>query len=195
MSCNFNSKNNITITKLIFVNCRYLGREPYIIDSADFSAQHRLRLYWHNLPFNPFMPLFENHQDVQDTLTPNLNRKALCKKLQTVTGRSGSLLQGIFVHLWIFLEGNLYSTPVFILGKAELKPIMMKGKTDTIWVTELEEIFGFPRHYTDVKNLSATNRQKLLGKSWSVQTLTAILRPLCSYFKCNEDETSKKSAF
>lgn len=73
----------------------------------------------------------------------------------------------------------------------------MKGKADTIWVTELEEIFGFPRHYTDVKNLSATNRQKLLGKSWSVQTLTAILRPLCSYFKCNEDEdeTSKKSAF
>lgn len=70
----------------------------------------------------------------------------------------------------------------------------MKGKTDTIWITELEEIFGFPRHYTDVKNLSATNRQKLLGKSWSVQTLTAILRPICLYFKCNEDKTSKKSA-
>ncbi|XP_028049660.1 uncharacterized protein LOC105830581 isoform X2 [Monomorium pharaonis] len=150
---------------------KYLGREPDVIDSADFSPQHRLRLYWHNLPFNPYMPLFESPQDVQDKLTPNLNRKALCKKLRTVTGRSGSLLQ----------------------GKAELKPIIMKGKTDTIWITELEEIFGFPRHYTDVKNLSATNRQKLLGKSWSVQTLTAILRPLCSYFKCNEDETSKKS--
>lgn len=67
---------------------------------------------------------------------------------------------------------------------------MMKGESDKLWITELEEIFGFPRHYTDVKNLSATNRQKLLGKSWSVQTLTAILRPLCFYFKCNEDETS-----
>ncbi|XP_011707925.1 PREDICTED: uncharacterized protein LOC105462763 isoform X2 [Wasmannia auropunctata] len=148
-----------------------LGREPDVIDSADFSPQHRLRLYWHNLPFNPYMPLFESRQDVQDKLTPNLNRKALCKKLHTVTGRTGSLLQ----------------------GKAELKPIMMKGKSDTIWITELEEIFGFPRHYTDVKNLSATNRQKLLGKSWSVQTLTAILRPICLYFKCNEDETSKKT--
>ncbi|KYM83238.1 DNA (cytosine-5)-methyltransferase 3B [Atta colombica] len=150
-----------------------LGREPDVIDSADFSPQHRLRLYWHNLPFNPYMPLFESRQDVQDKLTPNLNRKALCKKLHTVTGRTGSLLQ----------------------GKAELKPIIMKGKTDTIWITELEEIFGFPRHYTDVKNLSATNRQKILGKSWSVQTLIAILRPLCLYFKCNEDETSKKSVF
>ncbi|XP_071643314.1 DNA methyltransferase 3 isoform X2 [Temnothorax longispinosus] len=150
---------------------KYLGREPDVIDSADFSPQHRLRLYWHNLPFNPYLPLFENSQDVQDKLTPNLNRKALCKKLHTVTGRTGSLLQ----------------------GKAELKPIIMRGRSDTIWITELEEIFGFPRHYTDVKNLSATNRQKLLGKSWSVQTLTAILRPLCLYFKCNENETSKKS--
>ncbi|XP_011876208.1 PREDICTED: uncharacterized protein LOC105566647 isoform X2 [Vollenhovia emeryi] len=150
---------------------KHLGREPDVIDSADYSPQHRLRLYWHNLPFNPHMPRFETRQDVQDALTPNLNRKALCKKLHTVTGRTGSLLQ----------------------GKAELKPIMMKGKTDTIWITELEEIFGFPRHYTDVKNLSATNRQKLLGRSWSVQTLTAILQPLCFYFKCNEDDTSKKS--
>lgn len=79
---------------------------------------------------------------------------------------------------------------VFILGKSELKPIMMKGESDTLWITELEEIFGFPRHYTDVKNLSATKRQKLIGKSWSVQTLTAILQPLCSFFKCNTDETS-----
>lgn len=140
------------------------------------------------------MPLFESCQDVQDKLTPNLNRKALCKKLRTVTGRSGSLLQGIFVHPQIFLESNLYSILVFILGKAESKPIIMEGAADSLWITELEEIFGFPRHYTDVKNLCATSRQKLLGKSWSVQTLTAILRPLCSYFKCNEEETSKKSA-
>lgn len=72
----------------------------------------------------------------------------------------------------------------------EEKPILMMGESDKLWITELEEIFGFPRHYTDVNNLSATNRQKLLGKSWSVQTLTAILRPLCFYFKCKEDETS-----
>ncbi|KAG5341150.1 DNM3B methyltransferase, partial [Acromyrmex charruanus] len=175
-----------------------LGREPDVIDSADFSPQHRLRLYWHNLPFNPYMPLFESRQDVQDKLTPNLNRKALCKKLHTVTGRTGSLLQGIKISIIktftdIFIESNVYLISIFILGKAELKPIIMKGKTDTIWITELEEIFGFPRHYTDVKNLSATNRQKILGKSWSVQTLIAILRPLCLYFKCNEDETNKKS--
>lgn len=76
------------------INYRHLGQEPDVIDAADFSPQHRLRLYWHNFPFNPYMPLFENREDVQDKLTPNLNRKALCKKLRTVTSRSGSLLQG-----------------------------------------------------------------------------------------------------
>ncbi|XP_020290668.1 uncharacterized protein LOC109858126 isoform X2 [Pseudomyrmex gracilis] len=147
---------------------RHLGQEPDVIDSADFSPQHRIRLYWHNLPFNPYMPLFHRQQNVQDVLTKNCHRHALVKKLRTVTTRSNSLKQ----------------------GKGEWKPIIMNGQSDSIWITELEEIFGFPRHYTDVKNLSATSRQKLIGKSWSVQTLIAILRPLCSYFKCNETEMS-----
>lgn len=109
-------------------------------------------------------------------------------------GQKGFLITRYFFFLWILLSIIIcIQFLIFILGKAELKPIIMKGKTDTIWITELEEIFGFPRHYTDVKNLSATNRQKILGKSWSVQTLTAILRPLCSYFKCNEDETNKET--
>ncbi|XP_011138454.1 uncharacterized protein LOC105182605 isoform X2 [Harpegnathos saltator] len=144
---------------------KHLGQEPMVIDSADFSPQHRLRLYWHNLPHDPYFPQSQRQVDVQDILTPNCNRYALVKKIRTVTTRSNSLRQ----------------------GKAELKPIMMKGTSDTLWITELEEIFGFPRHYTDVKNLSATNRQRLIGKSWSVQTLAAILRPLCSCFKCNEE--------
>ncbi|EZA48382.1 DNA (cytosine-5)-methyltransferase 3A [Ooceraea biroi] len=148
---------------------KHLGQEPDVIDSADFSPQHRLRLYWHNLPLNPYMPLFQKQQDVQDILTPHCNRYALVKKIRTVTTRTNSLRQG---------------------SRAELKPIMMRGECDTLWITELEEVFGFPRHYTDVRNLSATNRQKLIGRSWSVQTLTAILQPLCSYFKCNENETS-----
>lgn len=76
------------------------------------------------------------------------------------------------------------------VGKLALKPILMKDESDSLWITELEEIFGFPRHYTDVKNLSATKRQGLIGKSWSVQTLTAIFRFLCPFFECNTIETN-----
>ncbi|KAG7207015.1 hypothetical protein KM043_000904 [Ampulex compressa] len=143
---------------------KHLGQEPDVIDSADFSPQHRLRLYWHNLPIEPHSLTFQDQQDVQDILTPNCQRYALVKKIRTVTTKVNSLKQ----------------------GKLALKPILMENKSDSLWITELEEIFGFPRHYTDVKNLSATKRQKLIGKSWSVQTLSAILRSLCSIFTCNE---------
>ncbi|XP_076394475.1 DNA methyltransferase 3 isoform X2 [Megachile rotundata] len=142
---------------------KHLGQEPDAIDSADFSPQHRLRLYWHNLPIEPQFLANQGEQDVQDILTPHCQRYALVKKIRTVTTKVNSLKQ----------------------GKLALKPILMKDESDSLWITELEEIFGFPRHYTDVKNLSATKRQRLIGKSWSVQTLTAILRSLCPYFECN----------
>ncbi|XP_053999263.1 uncharacterized protein LOC128887437 isoform X1 [Hylaeus anthracinus] len=142
---------------------KHLGQEPDVIDSADFSPQHRLRLYWHNLPMEPHSLSSQGEQDVQDILTPHCQRYALVKKIRTVTTKVNSLKQ----------------------GKSALKPILMKDESDSLWITELEEIFGFPRHYTDVKNLSATKRQRLIGKSWSVQTLTAILGSLCPYFECN----------
>lgn len=58
----------------------------------------------------------------------------------------------------------------------------MNEEYDCLWTTELEEIFSLPRHYTDVNNLSATKRQKLIGQSWCVQTITEILRPLSHFF-------------
>nr|XP_031834105.1 uncharacterized protein LOC116427656 isoform X1 [Nomia melanderi]XP_031834114.1 uncharacterized protein LOC116427656 isoform X1 [Nomia melanderi] len=151
---------------------KHLGQEPDVIDSADFSPQHRLRLYWHNLPIEPHSLSFQGEQDVQDILTPHCQRYALVKKIRTVTTKVNSLKQ----------------------GKLALKPILMKDASDSLWITELEEIFGFPRHYTDVKNLSATKRQRLIGKSWSVQTLTAIFKSLCPYFECNAMETDFAAA-
>lgn len=142
----------------------HLGREPELIDSANYSPQHRPRLYWSNLPSVSY-PI--SSQDLQDVLTPNCNRHALVKKIRTVTTRVNSLKQ----------------------GKNLLKPILMNEESDSVWITELEEIFGFPRHYTDVKNLCATKRQKLIGMSWSVQTITEIMRPLCNFFKVRSVES------
>jgi hypothetical protein len=63
-------------------------------------------------------------------------------------------------------------------------PVEMNGNTDTLWITELETIFGFPRHYTDTGYMSFSKRQHLLGKAWSVQVVKHILQPLKLYFKC-----------
>lgn len=52
---------------------------------------------------------------------------------------------------------------------------------DVLWLPEIEEVFGFPRHYTDVGNLSRSDRQKLLGHTWSVPIITFIFSRLRDY--------------
>lgn len=47
-------------------------------------------------------------------------------------------------------------------------------------------IFGFPKHYTDVKNMGRLQRQKVLGKSWSVPVIRHLFAPLKDYFACDE---------
>jgi hypothetical protein len=70
-------------------------------------------------------------------------------------------------------------------------PVEMNGKADTLWMTELEIIFGFPIHYTDAGNMSITKRQHLLGKAWSVHVIKHILQSLKVYFEC-EGAVSKR---
>jgi site-specific DNA-cytosine methylase len=62
----------------------------------------------------------------------------------------------------------------------------MDGSKDTLWMTELERVFGFPTHYTDIGNLAISKRQQLLGRAWSVPVAKWIFEPLKAYFKCGK---------
>lgn len=97
-------------------------------------------------------------------LIPLLNRKATVTKIRTVTTNPNSLRQ----------------------TKNGILPVVMNGQADVLWATELEQVFGFPRHYTDVGNLSLGKRRQLLGKAWSVPVVCHILRPLRSFFKLTD---------
>jgi hypothetical protein len=43
-----------------------------------------------------------------------------------------------------------------------------------LYITEIEAIFGLPQHFTDVGDLSIANRQKLIGRAWSVQVINKL---------------------
>uniref|UniRef100_A0A8C2HDV8 DNA (cytosine-5-)-methyltransferase n=1 Tax=Cyprinus carpio TaxID=7962 RepID=A0A8C2HDV8_CYPCA len=60
-----------------------------------------------------------------------------------------------------------------------------KVRTITTRTNSLK-IFGFPKHYTDVKNMGRLQRQRVLGKSWSVPVIRHLLAPLKDYFACDE---------
>ncbi|XP_030637442.1 DNA (cytosine-5-)-methyltransferase 3 alpha a isoform X2 [Chanos chanos] len=69
-------------------------------------------------------------------------------------------------------------------GKDQHFPVFMNDKEDILWCTEIERVFGFPVHYTDVSNMSRLSRQRLLGRSWSVPVIRHLFAPLKDYFAC-----------
>ncbi|KAG7154854.1 DNA (cytosine-5)-methyltransferase 3-like, partial [Homarus americanus] len=140
----------------------FLEKEPVKIDAKYCSPQRRPRYFWGNIPGmrRPFPPEMEKDQDLSRCLLKISGRKAVVKKINCVTTNSASLK----------------------LGGLSQWPIRMNDIGDVPWSTEIEKIFGFPQHYTDVGNLTPKERQTLLGKSWSVPVVLHILKPLTKYF-------------
>ncbi|XP_046683497.1 DNA (cytosine-5)-methyltransferase 3C-like [Homalodisca vitripennis] len=146
---------------------RYVEIEPICVDSQNVSAMKRARLFWGNIPGMAQVPQRLERAScstsLQDHLTPNLEREACVDKVRTVTTNRNSLTKS---------DGT--------------SQVTMKGQDSTLTVNEIEKMFGFPEHYTDVMNFNANIRQKLLGKAWSVEVVSALLEPLTQYFRVSE---------
>lgn len=145
---------------------RFLECDPIIFDAAWLTAQHRTRLFWGNIP-ELRKEITKVDVKLADCLIPGMNRNAVVEKIRTVTTNSNSLRQ----------------------GKTMIYPVEMEGNADTLWITELETIFGFPIHYTDTGNLGISKRQQLLGRAWSVPVVECLLKPLKLYFKCGKKQS------
>uniref|UniRef100_A0A8C1KEZ5 DNA (cytosine-5-)-methyltransferase n=1 Tax=Cyprinus carpio TaxID=7962 RepID=A0A8C1KEZ5_CYPCA len=144
--------------------CRFLECNPVLVDAVKVSPANRARYFWGNIPgMNRCVTSQNDKLTLQECLEPG--RTAKYEKVRTITTRPNSLKQGT--------------------NDAHF-PITMNGKDDNIWITEMEKIFGFPKHYTDVKNLGRMQRQRVLGKSWSVPVIRHLLAPLKDYFACDE---------
>uniref|UniRef100_A0AAR2K678 DNA (cytosine-5-)-methyltransferase n=1 Tax=Pygocentrus nattereri TaxID=42514 RepID=A0AAR2K678_PYGNA len=142
--------------------CRFLECNPILIDAVKVSPAHRARYFWGNLPGmnRPLATSFTDKLELQDCL--EIGRMAKFNKVRTITTKSNSIKQ----------------------GKMGPLPVSMNGKEDYLWCTEMESIFGFPKHYTDVNNMGRGQRQKLLGRSWSVPVIRHLFAPLKDYFEC-----------
>lgn len=141
---------------------RFLECNPVMIDAKEVSAAHRARYFWGNLPGmnRPLTAMSADKLDLQDCLEHG--RTAKFDKVRTITTRSNSIKQGKDQHF----------------------PVFMNEKEDILWCTEMERVFGFPVHYTDVSNMSRLSRQRLLGRSWSVPVIRHLFAPLKDYFAC-----------
>ncbi|XP_068997095.1 uncharacterized protein [Embiotoca jacksoni] len=144
--------------------CRFLECNPILIDAVKVSPAHRARYFWGNLPGmnRPLATSLDDKVTLQDCLESG--RQAKFDKVRTITTKSNSIRQ----------------------GKMGPLPVNMNGKEDYLWCTEMEQIFGFPKHYTDVNNMGRMQRQKVLGRSWSVPVIRHLVAPLKDYFECEQ---------
>uniref|UniRef100_A0A8C9Z7D9 DNA (cytosine-5-)-methyltransferase n=1 Tax=Sander lucioperca TaxID=283035 RepID=A0A8C9Z7D9_SANLU len=144
--------------------CRFLECNPILIDAVKVSPAHRARYFWGNLPGmnRPLATALDDKVALQDCL--EVGRVAKFDKVRTITTKSNSIRQ----------------------GKMGPLPVSMNGKEDYLWCTEMEQIFGFPKHYTDVNNMGRNQRQKVLGRSWSVPVIRHLFAPLKDYFECEQ---------
>uniref|UniRef100_A0A8C7S7X2 DNA (cytosine-5-)-methyltransferase n=1 Tax=Oncorhynchus mykiss TaxID=8022 RepID=A0A8C7S7X2_ONCMY len=145
--------------------CRFLECNPVLVDAVKVSPAHRARYFWGNIP-GMNRPIIASQTDkvlLQDCL--ERGRVAKFTKVRTITTNPNSLKQG---------------------KNVSKLPVSVKGVDDNLWITELEKIFGFPKHYTDVKNMNRQQRQKVLGKSWSVPVIRHLFAPLKDYFACEQ---------
>ncbi|KAL2103403.1 hypothetical protein ACEWY4_000271 [Coilia grayii] len=142
--------------------CRFLECNPVMLDAVSVSPAHRARYFWGNLPgmSRRLVPSQSDRVHLQDCL--EIGRTAKFNKVRTITTKSNCIKQG--------KHGPL--------------PVIMNGEDDYLWSTELEKVFGFPKHYTDVANMNRGKRQALLGKSWSVPVIRHLFAPLKDYFLC-----------
>ncbi|XP_019746219.1 DNA (cytosine-5)-methyltransferase 3B-like [Hippocampus comes] len=145
--------------------CRFLECNPVLVDAVKVSPAHRARYFWGNIPgmSRPIAASQSDKLSLQDCL--EIGREARVTKVRTITTNPNSLKQG---------------------KNVSLLPVLYQSKEDNLWITELEKIFGFPKHYTDVRNMNRQQRQKVLGKAWSVPVIRHLFAPLKDYFACEE---------
>ncbi|XP_061637905.1 DNA (cytosine-5)-methyltransferase 3C-like isoform X2 [Phyllopteryx taeniolatus] len=153
--------------------CRFLECNPVLVDAVRVSPAHRARYFWGNIPgmSRPITAWQSDKLNLQDCL--EVGREARVTKVRTITTNPNSLKQG---------------------KNVSLLPVLHQGKEDNLWITELEKIFGFPKHYTDVRNMNRLQRQKVLGKAWSVPVVRHLFAPLKDYFACEELTPSSPAA-
>lgn len=154
---------------------QYLGCDPIYINSSDFSAQNRKRLYWTNISVDEHSikditlgDIAQHPSEKQDYIFTKYDmymskeydgrkiQKNIKKKIKTTKDKSPTLGTGC---------GGYGNNTGYILKQ--------DGKLYTPTPIECERLQTLPDNYT--ANLSKTNRFNVIGDGWTVDVIKHIL--------------------
>lgn len=177
---------------------RLMGVEPIVVNSSSFSAQHRIRLYWTNIPFMDIPE--ENDTVVRDILVgeelPDIRETSSIeyRPFPEPRGTGGVLCEGIFSKV-VRPKGNyLPRERVFSVkgkGRAISRHLShhpyynVRGVIRKLTPVECERMQTLPSNYTKfgdyggkILPLSDDMRYNIIGDGWTAEAVAHFFKGL-----------------
>jgi DNA-cytosine methyltransferase len=166
-------------SKQVISEC--LGCEPVFIDSADFSAQERPRLYWTNIPVD--MNYTKSNIVLKDILETDVNEKYYYNyKLLNIDISKQVCATLDFknheMHKRVFNPNFKCHTLTTCGGGNTQKKVYDNGRCRKLTPLEYERLQTLPDNYTNV--VANTHRYTAIGNGWTVDVIAHILKGISS---------------
>lgn len=159
-----------------------LGCDPIFIDSKDFSAQQRPRLYWTNIPVDlSTLPhstmvlgdILQPADQIDDSLWYHepLYDLDLSKQVCATLDININLM-----HKRVFNPAFKCHTLTCVSGGNQQKKVLQDGRPRKLTPLEYERLQTLPDDYTAC--VSNARRYTAIGNGWTVDTIAWILKQI-----------------
>lgn len=162
-------------SKHIISEC--LGCEPVYINSENFSAQNRPRLYWTNIPLNNEINICSDV--LKDILEDSVDEKYFYNCGYDFHGEDKHVVATLNVNTHEMLK-RVYSknfkcpTLTCVHGGYQQKKVYINGRCRKLTPVEYERLQTLPDNYT--AGVSDTARYTAVGNGWTVDVIAYILK-------------------
>ena len=163
-------------SKQAISNC--LGCSPIFIDSADFSAQDRPRLYWTNIPVLSYK---KSQTVLRDVLEKDVDEKYFYNCSFDFCGHDKKVCAKLHINGHDILKR--VNNPDFKCqtlttcgGGNTQKKVYIGGRVRKLTPLEYERLQTLPDGYT--KGVADSHRYTAIGNGWTVDVIAHIFRGL-----------------
>ena len=173
-------ENNASMTKENEeIITKIMGVEPIMINSADFTAQNRKRLYWTNIPIEEWeiqnvllLDIAQSIEEKQEFLITEKVNKYLSEEYK---GRK--IQKTVLASIRQLSEkSRCLSTRSCDVGSNSGLCLLQNGEYYVATPIECERLQTLPDNYT--LGISNPQRYKCIGNGWTVDVIAHILRGL-----------------
>jgi hypothetical protein len=167
-----------------------LGVQPIFINSADFSAQNRQRLYWTNIPVDEWIPCDDKLGDILDVhqfSRKMSNIKKQDKRVSNCIQVGEADIKGRDVIKRVYSpEGKGPALTTCGGGHREPKVYVPPLQWRKLTPIECERLQTVPDNYTkcgqketgEIVEISNTQRYKMLGNGFTISVIAHIIKNL-----------------